>query len=170
MMKYFNVIIIGSFLTLFFGIKQGWSQNQKLEVIISAGDFSENSNYNVTWTVGEPVIKTIGNQTHFVAQGFNQTQWSVVGVWNYIPTDIEASVYPNPMSTDLNLSFPALNELQGKYQFVVYDLLYKPVFISQIESEEENYDLSFLGNGTYLVQLMDEDGQFLKTFKIIKNR
>ena len=74
------------------------------------------------------------------------------------------------MSTDLNLSFPALNELQGKYQFVVYDLLYKPVFISQIESEEENYDLSFLGNGTYLVQLMDEDGQFLKTFKIIKNR
>ena len=158
MMKYFNVIIIGSFLTLFFGIKQGWSQNQKLEVIISAGDFSANSNYNVTWTVGEPVIKTIGNQTH------------VVGVWNYIPTDIEASVYPNPMSTDLNLSFPALNELQGKYQFVVYDLLYKPVFISQIESEEENYDLSFLGNGTYLVQLMDEDGQFLKTFKIIKNR
>jgi len=170
MMKYFNVIIIYSFLTLFFGLKQGWSQNQKLEVISSAGDFSANSNYNVTWTVGEPVIKTIGNGTHFITQGFNQTQWVIVGVWNYIPTDIEASVYPNPMSTDLNLSFPAVNELQGKHQFVVYDLLYKPVFISQIESEEENYDLSFLSNGTYLVQIMDEDGRFLKTFKIIKNR
>lgn len=157
-------------LCFFFSQKEGMSQSDKLEVISTAGDYHSDANYNVTWTVGEPVIKTIGNQTHFITQGFNQTQWVIVGVWNFIPTNINASVYPNPMSTDLNLSFPGVGNLQEVYQFVVYDLLYKPVFTSQIESEEENYDLSFLSNGTYLVHVMDQSGRFLKTFKVIKNR
>ncbi|MBD80946.1 MAG: hypothetical protein CL840_18660 [Crocinitomicaceae bacterium] len=153
----------------FFLEKQVVAQS-KLEVISTAGQQFSNSTYAVTWTVGEPIIKTIGNQTHFMTQGFNQYEWVIVGVWNYIPADLSVEVYPNPTSRNLNVSFEGLEELNDQYRVVIYDMLYKPVFTQAIESDLESYDLSELSNGTYLVHIMDETGNFLKTFKVLKNR
>lgn len=142
---------------------------QKLEVVATAGNYVENGSVTINWTVGEPVIKTIGNQTHFLTQGFNQMQWITIGEYYHIPTQLNASVYPNPMSRDLTLDFPGVENLRTKYRVMVFDLLYKPVFESEIESELSNFDLSHLRNATYVIHLVDEEGRFLKSFRVIKN-
>jgi hypothetical protein len=49
-------------------------------------------------------------------------------------------------------------------------MLYKPVFEAELPYEENQYDLSDLSNGTYILHITDETGNFLKTFKIVKNR
>lgn len=145
------------------------AQNQRLEAIYSAGTLVKNNNYQAAWTIGEPISKTIGNQTHFVTQGFHQMQWKVLAEWDYIPLQLNVKLYPNPVSTDLNVEFIGVENLNQRYKVQIFDMLYKQVYEAPIESDLSNYNLSDLRNGTYVFHISDESGRYLKTFRIIKN-
>ena len=148
---------------------QAQTDSVGLRVFASAGYEYDTATFNVNWTVGETMIKTIWNQDYIITQGFNQMDWEVVAVWNPTPLDLDITLFPNPMVRELTVRFNGLDELRGDYTFLVYDMLYRPVFEEPLYSLENYFDLSFLRNGTYIMHIVNDRGDFVKTFKVIKN-
>lgn len=74
------------------------------EVIATAGGSGAQGNYDVSWTLGEPVIQTIRNQNFIVTQGFHQPDlFSSVATWDPALAALHISVFPNPASEKFNL-------------------------------------------------------------------
>lgn len=157
-------------LTLIFAVSELYSQSARLEVIPSAGTLETNGGISMNWTVGEPVISTMSSQKFFVTSGFNQTYWEVVGEWSSGPLDFDVSLFPNPMSSEISVQFQNSDFNDAGYQIVVYDMLYKPVFIDELTKQKSTFNLSMLRNGTYLFHVMNQEGEFLKTYRVVKNQ
>ena len=55
------------------------------EVISTTGEHYENSNGSISWTIGEPVIETLGSNNNYLTQGFHQpTVIPTMGQWGLI--------------------------------------------------------------------------------------
>jgi hypothetical protein len=56
------------------------------EVISNAGEHYENDNGSISWTIGEPVIETLGSSNNYLTQGFHQPNAVVptLGQWGLI--------------------------------------------------------------------------------------
>ena len=158
------VCLLASFIGL------GQQDTNKLEVLSPAGDFDNNGSYAISWTLGEPIIDTKGDAKYFVTQGFHQTDWAVVAIWEYTPEEVEMRLYPNPMAQYLNLNIPSFDEGNKQYELTVHDFVYRPVFRATIESAESTFFLDYLPNGTYLMNVTDENGELVKSFKVVKNQ
>lgn len=69
----FSIILIGSFVFFQFISSQSiFSQTIDRVVIGSAGNFSENSNFLMAWTIGELSIETLQEGDYSFTQGFHQ--------------------------------------------------------------------------------------------------
>ncbi len=133
-------------------------------VIGSAGDVFDNGNITLAFTVGEPVIETIGTGNVFLTQGFHQDRLiiSTIGEAPSIQYDMRA--YPNPAGAfvffdpggakNLNLS---LRDMKG-------------VELSRHDVSEEVIEISLdlLPNANYLLYVSDENGSFQKAFHVQK--
>ena len=146
------------------------AQSARLEVIPSAGALETNSNISMNWTVGETVTATLSSRDYFITSGYNQSYWEIVGEWNPDHVEFDVSLFPNPMSSSVSLRFENSDYNDAGYQIVVYDMLYKPVFVEELSAQESTFNLSMLRNGTYLFHVMNPEGEFLKTFRVIKNQ
>ncbi len=60
-----------------------WARGQ--QVISSAGNYCEAGGISISWTIGECVIATFGNEDIVLTQGFQQPFVSFAGQWLNIP-------------------------------------------------------------------------------------
>ncbi|MCB0480836.1 MAG: T9SS type A sorting domain-containing protein [Flavobacteriales bacterium] len=149
---------------------QGLAQDPQLEVMSAGGNQEHKGLFQVSWTIGEAFTESKGSSRYFVTQGFHQSEWTVVEVWEYEPEEIEMKLFPNPMAQYLNLSIPDFGNNNEHLEFVVHDFLYKPVFRAEIESSESTFYLDYLPNGTYIMNVLNTNGDLLKAFKVVKNQ
>jgi len=73
------------------------------------------------------------------------------------------AVYPNPVTKNVNISFPKNIE---KAQFVLYNVLGKKVLDTQITAMENKVDLSLYPSGIYIATVITDDNK--SSFKLIK--
>ncbi|MEN8250213.1 MAG: hypothetical protein ABFS32_14870, partial [Bacteroidota bacterium] len=66
------------------------------EVVSSGGETGTAAGYEISWTVGEPVIETVSDGTNTLTQGFHQTKLTVTSVNEFSISGIELKVFPNP--------------------------------------------------------------------------
>jgi gliding motility-associated-like protein len=71
-MKNFNNLIFKMFFSIIMFSETLYSQENKLEVISSAGTFATSNYGSMAWTIGEVTIDTYSNSNHFLTQGFHQ--------------------------------------------------------------------------------------------------
>lgn len=132
------------------------------EVVSTQGDTYENTKGNISFTVGEVVINTVGNGTNDLTQGFHQSKWDVVGIEDHTPA-FEVLIYPNPTKDILNIS-------AADYQDVVYHLYDgsgKVVLQNALQSNLTSVQVREVAAGNYTLVLSNATAR-LKTFRLIK--
>ena len=141
-----------------------FSQSISKHVIGSSGTTLSNTNFKISWTIGEPVVglmtsggKQLGNGYH---PALNIQALSVEE--NLL--DVQIRVYPNPTSQMLYVSHPELNSFLIK----ISDLNGKLIYSSSI-NKEEPLDISNYSQGMYLVVIENKETNKKSTYKIIKN-
>ncbi len=75
------------------------------------------------------------------------------------------SVFPNPTHQFAVVKF---NKLPKQNTYKIYDLSGRILGSKKIKSTETEIDLTQFAEGTYLLKIIQNNGQPLQTFKIIK--
>lgn len=162
-MLYIMRIAFLSVLFMLFGV-DGKTQSVSPEVVASSGNYFENANASIAWTIGEPVIATYTGSQNILTQGFHQTQLEVVSV-ERIPNAHAVLVYPNPVASQLTVTTEG-----GAYtKATIHNSLGQIVWEQNWKLAPPSFaiDMSRFANGYYHLQLYDE-GQAAYGFKILK--
>ena len=136
------------------------------EVISSAGATHSASGYEVSWTLGEPVIETVSSGTNILTQGFHQTNIAITPVNDLLIKDVEISVYPNPTHEFVTIRF---SKMVKNPVYSLFDLSGQLLSKNIIESNETLLNMKTFSVGSYLLKLTWQNNRPLQTFKIIKN-
>jgi hypothetical protein len=136
------------------------------QVIATSGDSYSSGSYSVSYTIGEAVIETVGEDM-ILTQGFQQSKLTVTGIYRYRLLQKEFTAFPNPVLYELSLS---VNNEPEKFNVTILSDM------GQILSNEEKLigndavklDFSNHKPGVYFVRIMKGKGLVLQTFKIVK--
>ncbi|MDC8006067.1 T9SS type A sorting domain-containing protein [Aureisphaera galaxeae] len=138
-------------------------------VMANSGATISGASNTLSFTLGEPVIGMIDNGES-LGQGF----WLGAIVEITLSTEdfsleANATVYPNPVSNYLNISF---KEMAGEtFQAMLFDMQGKKVMQQELEASNtaETLSLSALSTGNYVLKVVQESTNKSRTFKIVKN-
>jgi hypothetical protein len=86
------------FSTVLFAIIWFTCHLQAQEVITTVGGSAKNKTVQISYTIGEAIISTIGNQQNTFTQCFHQSILIVSGVEEENPFTLKIKGYPNPTS------------------------------------------------------------------------
>ena len=154
-----NIFLVFLLLLSFNGLSQS--------VISSAGSSNSAGDYIVSWTIGEGVISTIGNNNIELTQGFHQPL-----IVDILPTGIEKELqlemraFPNP--TFDRVMFEGGDPV-GIYHVRVVDKLGRVLEQKSVNSDDLVIEMRKYNNGTYLVEVVEQDTGKRKIFNIIKS-
>ncbi|MAT54283.1 MAG: hypothetical protein CMN32_07350 [Saprospirales bacterium] len=154
------------FLSLFCA---NWLAGQSLspQVVATAGDHSYSADsVQVSWTIGELVTETLGQDSTILTQGFHQTYLTVTAVED-LASDIRVEVFPNPTAGQVNVHFQdvtvplhmTLSDESGR------TLMKQKASIQEVSNQ---FNLARLADGVYYLYISTGDRQTIKTFKIVK--
>ena len=132
------------------------------DLISTGGDFFQMPSGSISFTIGEPIIETVGNENHNLTQGFQQSTRPFISDYNELD-DIEIDVYPNPTTDIVKIELSERRQLD--YQ--LYDL--HGVMLQQDKISEINTTIS-LGKyypSVYILKLIDNN-MGSRTFQIVK--
>lgn len=139
------------------------------QVIATAGDFFQNSNGSISWTIGEPVTETFtdAGNNNILTQGFQQSRYDIVVV-NSISKEIKIALFPNPASEFLNLEWDLADS--KNVQIEINDALGRTL-VQQSFSESKSakqFNISGFPAAQYFVRILS-DKKVLKTYKVTKH-
>jgi len=141
----------------------GYCSQNSLTLQFGIGSASQIDLLKITWPDGaiDTYTQVEPNGYYVVTEG--ESKYLVTGIQNAIP-ETNYSIYPNPFSSILNLSFP-----EGTLPSVVSILNSdgKRVYTSVFNARESQIDLSSLPSGLYIVSIQNNSGSTLR--KIVKN-
>ena len=135
-------------------------------VISSAGSSNSAGDYLISWTVGETVIATISSSSTTLTQGFHQPL-----LVDVLPTGIEKELqlemraFPNP--TFDRVMFEGGDPV-AIYHVRVVDKQGRVLEQKSVNSTDLMIEMRKYNNGTYIVEVVEEDTGKRKIFNIIK--
>ncbi len=152
-------------LIIYFFISIGMSAQS---VISSSGNSTSNGGYTLSWTIGEGIISTIGNNDIELTQGFHQPlviDVIAVGIEDDLILDIIA--YPNP--TYDKVMFEGGDPI-GTYHIRVVDKLGRVLEQKSMPFQEFVLEMGRYNNGTYLIEVVEDKTGKRKIFNIVKSQ
>ncbi len=146
----------------------GFSQSKTLEVNPAAGDEFTAGGVTLSWTIGEGIIETFSNNEMVLTQGFQQPTLKVTLIDEAEEFDFQFNVYPNPTTDFIIIDVLSENEMACTAE--LFDMSGKLLFRKSLKGKElrENIDISNYSSNLYILKILDNSGEFLKTYKIQK--
>jgi PKD repeat protein len=136
------------------------------------------------WDFGDGATDTIPSPSHtYAAAGIYQIKLrvhaggcldSTVNTINIISTGIDelstkgVGIYPNPVSSTLNIDFSGMKEFTSKAEISIYTLTGQLKRTTVIQSDKAAIAIGDLAKGNYLVKVLSEDGKLIGTTTILK--
>ncbi len=134
------------------------------DVIASGGGEGSGGNHSMSWTIGQPVIKTVAAGGSTLTQGFQQPWADVTAVVDeHGSATLLIRAYPNPADHILNVDMPGT---QGQYRLELLDAAGQLVLQAASVGEHTQLDLADQGVGLYFLRALDAEGMPVRTFKI----
>ena len=160
-----NTLLHGPLAIVAFVVGIGSSAGQS--VLSSSGGQHEAASTRITYTIGEPVIATVGSGPRQLTQGFNQP-------WVDINTAVDdpgsetntISVYPNPVRHVLNLSF---SDDPVDHRYELFDALGQQVLDGLVQSTITELNMEPHASGAYFLRVFGPGDSLLRSFKISVN-
>jgi hypothetical protein len=133
------------------------------EVISVSGDYFENTNGSLSVTIGESITETFTTSSNILTQGFQQSRFTVVSVFEFKDSGITINVAPNPTSEYIRLYIDHYQDLS----FQLCDLYGKIINENLLLSDETEISFSGLSSAVYVLNIL-RAGQQIKTYQIVK--
>jgi hypothetical protein len=136
--------------------------------VATSGNEIKGSGGSATYSVGQVFYKRHSGSTGSYSQGLQQAYEISVFTAQIGSEDIKLSLsaYPIPVNDILMLDFGSLNP--SKYNYELVDIQGRLVIMDKITNSITNISMGHLIPGTYFLNVQ-QDGQKIKSFKIIKN-
>lgn len=136
------------------------------QVASTSGGQGETGSSHIQWTIGEPVIGTIGDET-ILTQGFQQSRLTVTSIYELKTKKEQFTIYPNPVEFEL---FVKLENQTSDYELTLLDNLGTIVFTKkeELSKRPKSIDFSEVVPGIYYLRIANPNQQVLQTFTIIK--
>ncbi len=153
-----------TFLVFLFTLTVFGQVTQVKSNIDSGGAITQNSGLQMLFTIGEVVVqeKTVG--TLQISEGFISPEiLSALGIDDFTAS-LKVSVFPNPTSDLLNLTF----DKESNYLISIYDLNGKLIFNKTLTNVENQISISQFTAGIYNVIIEDSIGKMYSNVKLIK--
>ena len=137
------------------------------EVISATGRSVENAGYQLSWTVGEPMVETFSSENSALTQGFHQSKLAVTAIDQLSIGNLKLKVYPNPFSEELSIETQT-NGLEMEINLVLYDVTGKMLYQKKIMDPLEKILMKQFPSGNYMIRFYSDRMLPLQTFKIVK--
>jgi len=136
----------------------GFSQ----EIISTAGEHTESSGYQLSWTLGESIITSLTTNENILTQGFHQGKLTIIPVSSPL-VQVQLKVYPNPTTKRIFIEQTSLQKLQ----FELYDSNSKMIKRNTLELRKNEINVETLPNGTYYLKVLDKK-KLVHSYKVLK--
>ncbi len=133
------------------------------QLISSAGDYFENSNVSISWSLGEPIIETISDGTNILTQGFQQTKLSASEIFSINSDIINIKLFPNPTENFIYLKTSEFKNLNYR----ISDINGKILKEGNIISEITEISVSKFPAAVYFFKIM-KNNETIKIYQIVK--
>ena len=133
----------------------------------AAGGDATGSNGKISYTIGQIDYVSATGSNGSVSQGVQQPfEIFTLGTDDFPNIILQAIVYPNPTSSNINLIIE--NYSIDNLHYNLYDIQGRSIANQKITQQGTNITMENLQNANYFLQVFDNN-KTLKTFKIIKN-
>ena len=140
------------------------AQSVSPEVMATAGAHFAIPSIQISWTLGEPITQTLTNSSAQLTQGFQQSNISVVGTSDY-DFSYSVSAFPNPTIDVVRI---VLSDNVSEGSLSIVDPTGKTILVKDITESEFQLDFAGYAQGTYLLNLMNENGILLHMVRLQK--
>lgn len=139
------------------------AQSLSRQVISATGS----ANNQLSYTVGEPVIETAVSGSFILTQGFQQPDQTAVNIKKPLQVQVDYKLYPNPSHDLITLELSSEKLLNLKVD--VIDMAGKQVKGAEAIKLEgltkRQFDVSKFASGSYLMRIMTESNEAIKTLR-----
>ena len=147
-MKWFSVVVC-----LLLAQYNANGQEVSNEVIASGGASFESQDIQLSWTLGELMTESYGNDLR-LTQGFHQAFEFSTSIHTFGDPDWNALLFPNPAYETMHLQTSANEQLTAR----IIDLNGKVRDIRKLSEASAEWQVGHLLPGWYTVELIDERG------------
>lgn len=149
-------------LFLLFSISYTYAQQS----VNASGGNGTGTGGSVSFTVGQIDYVSASGSNGSITQGVQQPfEIFTLGNNDYPTIQLQAIVYPNPTTENVNLSIT--NFSLENLEYDLYDVTGKLISHQKITANETQISMENLSAGNYFIAV-NENSKNLKTFKIIK--
>jgi len=131
----------------------------------SSGNDLYGSGGIISYSVGQLCYTTISSNSGTVVQGVQQPYVISVVTETKSMSDIKCSVYPNPVSTYLQIEIN--NYSTNNLNYILYDYAGNLLKLGKIENSIIRFEINNYYKSGFLLKINENDNT-IKTFKIIK--
>jgi len=163
------------------------SQSSSQYIISTQGDFSKTESLSLSWTIGDLMTEAGVFDKSIVTQGFQQPVLSVreirpdkvedalandpnalgSAITNRNSNEFTASVYPNPVGTDVTIE---IENSKKEYYVDLFDPAGNLLLRNRSSNPKEVIQLSDLPAAQYVLRISLLDSRQTRVFQIIKSR
>ena len=136
------------------------------QVVASAGNSNSVNGITVDWTLGEPVIETIGNSEIILTQGMQQSGILVTNLNEIKIPGVVIKVYPNPVNDLIHIE--VIQDEEEFYFCELSDIKGGNAKYKMIVSNPQEIDMSKFKPGIYVLRVLNKRLQSVKVYKLIK--
>lgn len=141
-----------------------FTQSVTPDVTAAAGAHFAIPSIQISWTLGEPITQTFSNASAQLTQGFQQSNLTVVGISDYdFSYTVEA--FPNPTIDVVRIK---LSENIANGRLNIIDPTGKVIHEKEITESDFMLDFAPYSQGTYFLNLTNENGVLLHTIRLQK--
>lgn len=151
------IFLIGCLLSSFVVFSQ---YNQHF-LIATAGNFYNNSEISLSWSLGEVITETFSNESYSLTQGFQQSKLDAVGIepFDAVPKN-EFKLYPNPTTGKFKIDLkPDVLHMQGEYWVQVFDVRGEIICTEIVKNYPHELTIEDKPNGLYFIRIIYPSGE-----------
>jgi hypothetical protein len=142
-----------------------FAQTTSPAVIISSGTLTKGEDASLSWTIGESLIESYGEDDLLLLQGFQETEDFPVAIEHDIFDDDEVWVYPTSTRTMVNVVFKG--EMDGTCTGEIVDMSGKVLLVVKLPNYQNEINLEEYAYGVYLLRITLADERVTES-RIIK--
>ena len=135
------------------------------EVAPSSGGHFSSESYQLSWTVGEPVIETCNSASSQLTQGMHQSKLIVTAINEIEGLNLSIVAYPNPVTDYVQLEVDSYRDEGLCYS--LHGMGGNLLAHGKLTGNRAKVPMDRYTPSAYLLKIVDSN-KVLKTFKIIK--
>ncbi len=135
------------------------------QVISASGDHFYGSDFQLSWTVGEPVIEAYNSGDTLLTQGMHQSKLIISTIKEVEDLDVKIQVYPNPAVDHVQLEVESTKD--EKLSYILYQMNGSVLSKGKLIDNQLKVPMHQYESAVYLLNLI-RSNKILFSFKIIK--